>query len=45
VEEIGVFRRAGDLVVVEPGWRADGGPCPAGTRLAELLGPADAGPP
>ena len=29
VEELGVVRRAGDLVVVEPGWRADGGPCPA----------------
>ena len=37
VEEIGVLRRAGDLVAVEPGWRADGGPCPAGKRLEELL--------
>jgi pilus assembly protein CpaF len=38
VHELGVVRRAGDLVVVESGWRADGGPCPAGDRLAELLG-------
>ena len=38
VAELGVVRRAGDLVVVEPGWRADRGPCPAGDRLAELLG-------
>ena len=29
---------AGDLVVVEPGWRADDGPCPARQRLIELLG-------
>jgi Flp pilus assembly CpaF family ATPase len=39
VEEIGVVRRTGDLVVVEPGWRADGGPCPAADRLADLLEP------
>jgi pilus assembly protein CpaF len=38
VEEIGVVRRAGDGVVVDPGWRADGGPCPAAGPLAELLG-------
>ena len=38
VDEIGVLRRAGELVVVEAGWRADGGPCPAGDRLSELLG-------
>jgi pilus assembly protein CpaF len=38
VAELGVLRRAGDLVVVESGWRADGGPCPAGDRLRELLG-------
>jgi pilus assembly protein CpaF len=38
VAEVGVLRRAGDLVVVESGWRADGGPCPAGDRLRELLG-------
>lgn len=38
VDEIGVLRRAGDLVVVEPGWRADGGPCPAGPALDDLLG-------
>ena len=32
-------RRAGDLVVVEPGWRADGGPCPApGPAATTLLG-------
>jgi pilus assembly protein CpaF len=37
LEEIGVLRRSGDLVVVEAGWRADGGPCRAGGRLAELL--------
>ena len=28
VDELGVVRRAGDLVTVEPGWRADGGPLP-----------------
>ena len=28
VDEIGVVRRSGDLVVVEPGWRADGRPVP-----------------
>jgi pilus assembly protein CpaF len=37
VAELGVVRRAGDLVVVESGWRADGGPCPAGDRLSALL--------
>ena len=37
VDEVGVLRRAGDLVVVEPGWRADGGPCPAADRLRALL--------
>ncbi len=37
VDELAVLRRAGDLVVVEPGWRADGGPCPAGDRLYALL--------
>ena len=37
VEELGVVRRAGDLVTVEPGWRADGTPCLARGRLAELL--------
>lgn len=37
IEEVGVVRRAGDLVVVEPGWRADGGPCPGARRLSELL--------
>ncbi|MGY1812988.1 TadA family conjugal transfer-associated ATPase [Blastococcus sp. SYSU D00820] len=39
VEEIGVVRRAGETVVVEPGWRGDGGPCPGRGRLAELLDP------
>jgi pilus assembly protein CpaF len=37
VDEIGVVLRAGDLVVVEPGWRADGGPCSARSRLDALL--------
>jgi pilus assembly protein CpaF len=38
VEEIGVVRRSGDGVGIEPGWRADGGPCPAAGALAGLLG-------
>ena len=38
VEELGVVRRVGDGVVVEAGWRADGGLCPAAGRLLELLG-------
>ncbi|HEY0401167.1 MAG TPA: ATPase, T2SS/T4P/T4SS family, partial [Blastococcus sp.] len=37
VDEIGVVRRSAELVVVEPGWRADGGPCPARERMEELL--------
>jgi pilus assembly protein CpaF len=37
VGELGVLRRAGETVVVEPGWRADGGLCPAEHRLHELL--------
>ncbi|WP_409331356.1 TadA family conjugal transfer-associated ATPase [Trujillonella humicola] len=37
VEELGVVRRAGDLVVVEPAWRAEGGSCPGRGRLDELL--------
>ena len=37
VDEVGVVRRSGEFVVVEPGWRADGGPCPAGDRLQDLL--------
>jgi pilus assembly protein CpaF len=37
VSEIGIVRRAGDAVVVEPGWRADGGPRPGEGRLLELL--------
>jgi len=37
VEEVGVVRRAGDLVAVESAWRADGGPCPGAPRLSELL--------
>jgi pilus assembly protein CpaF len=41
VDEIGVVRRSGQLVDVEPAWRADGAPCPAGDRLWQLL--ADGG--
>jgi pilus assembly protein CpaF len=37
VDEIGVLRRAGDLVAVEPGWRADGGPVAGAALLADLL--------
>jgi pilus assembly protein CpaF len=37
VTELGVVRRAEELVVVEPGWRADGADCPAADRLRELL--------
>jgi pilus assembly protein CpaF len=37
VAELGVVRRAGDLVEVAAGWRADGGPCPARAELAALL--------
>ncbi|RBY94067.1 pilus assembly protein CpaF [Blastococcus sp. TBT05-19] len=37
VEEIGLLRRRGDPVVVEPGWRADGSPCPAADALMRLL--------
>jgi pilus assembly protein CpaF len=37
VDEIGVLRREGDLVVVEAGWRAGGGRCPAAGRLRDLL--------
>ncbi|MCF6506247.1 TadA family conjugal transfer-associated ATPase [Blastococcus sp. MG754426] len=37
LSEIGLLRRQGELVVVEPGWRADGGPCPAGDALRRLL--------
>src|SRR4029453_13145082 len=40
VAELGVLRRSGELVVVEPGWRADGGPCAGADRLTELLGAA-----
>lgn len=40
VDELAVLRRAGEFVTVEPGWRADGGPCPGADRLAELLGTA-----
>ncbi|SFE10220.1 TadA family conjugal transfer-associated ATPase [Blastococcus tunisiensis] len=42
VTELGVVRRSGDAVVVEPGWRADGGDVPAAGRLRALLagGPA-----
>ena len=37
VDELGVVRRSGDLVSVEPGWRADGGTCPGAGRLDDLL--------
>jgi pilus assembly protein CpaF len=37
VDEVGVVRRAGEFLVVEAGWRADGGPCPAADRLWRLL--------
>lgn len=37
VAEIGVLRRAGQLIEVVPGWRADGSPCPARGELADLL--------
>jgi pilus assembly protein CpaF len=37
VDEIGVVRRSGEFVSVEPGWRADGGPCPGADRLDDLL--------
>jgi secretion/DNA translocation related ATPase len=37
VAEIGVLRRAGDLVEVQAAWRADGGPCPGARRLSDLL--------
>jgi pilus assembly protein CpaF len=37
VEELGVVRREGDRMVVEAGWRADGGPAPAAGRLRGLL--------
>ncbi|MGY1698487.1 TadA family conjugal transfer-associated ATPase [Geodermatophilus sp. SYSU D00766] len=43
VEEIGVVRRDGDRVVVEPGWRADAGPCPGTGRLTALLDGGSAG--
>jgi pilus assembly protein CpaF len=38
VAEIGVLRRGGDLITVEAGWRADGGPCPAAGPLEAALG-------
>ena len=38
VAELGVVRRQGELIEVAPGWRADGGPCPARDQLADLLG-------
>jgi pilus assembly protein CpaF len=37
VTEVGVVRRSGEQVVVEAGWRADGGECPAAERLRRLL--------
>jgi pilus assembly protein CpaF len=38
VDEIGLVRRVGDLVEVEPAWRADGRGCSARERLDGLLG-------
>jgi pilus assembly protein CpaF len=37
VTEVGVVRRSGEQVVIEAGWRADGGDCPAAERLRRLL--------
>jgi pilus assembly protein CpaF len=37
VDEIGLLRRVGDLVEVEPAWRFDGRGCPARERLDGLL--------
>ncbi len=37
VEEIGMLRRDGELVCVEPAWRADGGPVPGARLLADVL--------
>ena len=36
VDELGVVRRSASSCPVGVGWRADGGPCPAGDRLQEL---------
>jgi pilus assembly protein CpaF len=44
VDEIGLVRRHGELVAVEPGWRADGRPCPARERLDGLLAGDPDGP-
>jgi pilus assembly protein CpaF len=33
-----VVRRSGELIEIQSGWRADGGPCPARDRMEELLG-------
>jgi pilus assembly protein CpaF len=37
VDEIGVVTRHGNLVTVDPAWRADGGAVPGARRLAGLL--------
>jgi pilus assembly protein CpaF len=42
VEELAVVHREGEHVVVEPGWRADGGPAPAAALLRERLAGARA---
>jgi pilus assembly protein CpaF len=44
VDEIGVVRRVGDLVVVEPGWRADHRPCTGASRLHALVAGGGSGP-
>jgi len=41
VEELAVVRRDGEHVVVEPGWRADGGPVPAASLLRDRLAGSD----
>jgi pilus assembly protein CpaF len=37
VTELGVVRWTGEHVVVDAGWRADGGDCPAAGRMQQLL--------
>ena len=44
VVELRLVRRSGQRVVVEPGWRADGGPCPAADLLRGLLTGGGAAP-
>jgi pilus assembly protein CpaF len=44
VEEIGVLRRDGHLVSVEPAWRSDGGPVAGAGQLADLLSRTESRP-